>query len=144
MATIKGQNLRVMVGEKCVAQATNMTLHIATQMEDESTKDSTGSWQEQAPVGLSWDASADALVSPESAAADSSGALLKELIDLQLSMTKVKLTFDQTGGDKNRTAQNNSALKRTGYAYIADAQITAQNRQNSTLTVQFTGTGLLT
>ena len=142
MATIKGQNLRVMVNGKCVAQATNMTLHIATQMEDESTKDSTGSWQEQTPVGLSWDASTDALVSPEGS--DSTGVLLKEMLDLQLGMTKVQLTFDQTSGEMNRTASNNQALKRTGYAYIADAQVTAQNRQNSALTVQFTGTGPLT
>ena len=54
----------------------------------------------------------------------------------------VTLTFDTTAGTNNRTAQN-SAIKKSGSAYVTDFSVTAQNRQNSTLTVQFTGTGAL-
>ena len=62
MATIKGQNLRVMVGGKCIAMATSCQFHIGTSLEDASTKDSTGDWQEQEVTGLNWDASTDSLV----------------------------------------------------------------------------------
>jgi hypothetical protein len=60
-----------------------------------------------------------------------------------INKTLVTLTFDQTAGTNNRTGQN-AAIKRTGTAYINDVQVTAQNRANSTFTVQFTGTGPLT
>lgn len=61
---IKGQNLRVMVGNpaKCVAAAVSCQVHLVLQLEDTSTKDSTGGWQEQEPVGKSWDGTVDALV----------------------------------------------------------------------------------
>ena len=51
-----------MVGGKCIAMATSCTFHIGTSLEDSSTKDSTGDWQEQEVVGLNWDASCDSLV----------------------------------------------------------------------------------
>jgi hypothetical protein len=140
MGTIKGQNLRVMVGGKCIAMATSCTFHIGTSLEDSSTKDSTGDWQEQEVVGLNWDASCDSLVTLVDNG--SNGELPADLLSLIINKTKVTLTFDQTAGTNNRTAQN-AAIKRSGYAYVTDVQITAQNRANSTCTVQFTGTGAL-
>lgn len=62
MGTIKGQNLRVLVEDKCVAAATNCQVHIAVQLAETSTKDTEGSWQEQEPVDKAWDGSVDALV----------------------------------------------------------------------------------
>lgn len=140
MGTIKGQNLRVMVGGKCIAMATSCTFHIGTSLEDSSTKDSTGDWQEQEVVGLNWDASCDSLVTLVDNG--SNGELPADLLSLIINKTKVTLTFDQTAGTNNRTAQN-AAIKRSGNAYVTDVQITAQNRANSTCTVQFTGTGAL-
>lgn len=140
MGTIKGQNLRVMVGGKCIAMATSCQFHISAQMEDSSTKDSTGDWQEQEVVGLSWDAQTDSLVTLEDNGTN--GELPQDLLSLIINKTKVQLTFDQTAGTNNRTGQN-AVIKKTGYAYLTDANITAANRQNSTLTAQFTGTGAL-
>lgn len=140
MGTIKGQNLRVMVGGKCIAMSTSCQFHISSQMEDSSTKDSTGDWQQQEVVGLSWDASTDALVTLNDNG--SNGELPQDLLSLIINKTLVTLTFDQTAGTNNRTGQN-SAIKRSGSAYVTDINITAANRQNSTLTVQFTGTGAL-
>jgi hypothetical protein len=141
MATIKGQNLRVMVNGKCIAMATNCTFHISAQLEDSSTKDSTGDWQEQEVTGLSWDAQSDALVTLTDNGTN--GELVTDLMSLMINKTLVTLSFDQTAGTNNRTGQN-AAIKRTGTAYINDVQVTAQNRANSTFTVQFTGTGPLT
>lgn len=140
MGTIKGQNLRVMVGGKCVAMATSCQIHIGTQLEDASTKDSTGDWQEQEVTGLNWDATTDSLVTLEDNGTN--GELPQDLMSLIINKTKVTLTFDQTAGTNNRVGQN-SVIKKSGSAFISDVQITAANRQNSTVTVQFQGTGPL-
>lgn len=140
MSTIKGQNLRILVGGKCVAMATSCTFHVSAQLEDSSTKDSVGDWQEQEVTGLSWDAQTDSLVTLEDNGTN--GELPQDLLGLIISKTKVTITFDQTAGTNNRVAQN-SAIKRTGDAYVTDVTITAQNRQNSTFSAKLTGTGPL-
>lgn len=140
MGTIKGQNLRVMVGGKCIAMATSCTFHVSAQLEDSSTKDSVGDFQEQEVTGLSWDAQTESLVTLEDNGTN--GELPQDLLSLMINKTKVTLTFDQTSGTNNRVAQN-SVIKKTGQAYITDMSVQAANRQNSTLSVQFTGTGPL-
>lgn len=62
MATIKGQNLRLLVDDKCVAKALTCTVHIAMQVQESSTKDDTGDWSTNEVVGISWDASCEAEV----------------------------------------------------------------------------------
>ena len=140
MATIKGQNLRVMVGGKCIAMATSCTFHVSAQLEDSSTKDSVGDFQEQEVTGLSWDAQTESLVTLEDNGTN--GELPQDILSLMINKTKVTLTFDQTNGANNRVGMN-SVIKKTGQAYVTDVSISAQNRQNSTCTVQFTGTGAL-
>ena len=129
-----------MVGGKCIAMATSCTFHVAAQMEDSSTKDDTGNWQSQEVTGLSWDASTDSLATLTDDG--SNGELLQDLFTAQIAMTPVTLTFDTTNGTNNRVAQN-GALKKSGQAYISDISITAANRADGTLTVQFQGTGAL-
>lgn len=140
MATIKGKNLRVMVGGKCIAMATSCQFHIAAETQDSSTKDSTGDWQENEVVGLSWDAQTDSLVTLVDNGTN--GELPQSLLSLIINKTKVTLTFDETAGTNNRTGQN-SAIKRSGDAYLTDYSLTAPNRQNSTLTCRFVGAGAL-
>lgn len=129
-----------MVGGKCIAMATSAQFHISAELQDSSTKDSVGDFQEQEVTGLSWDAQTDSLVTLEDNG--SNGELPQDLLSLIINKTKVTLTFDQTAGANNRVGQN-SVIKKTGQAYVSDVQITAQNRQNSTMTVQFQGTGAL-
>lgn len=62
MATIKGQNLRLLIDGKCVAASTSCTVHIAANVESKTTKDSEGDFEEREVTGLSWDAQVDALV----------------------------------------------------------------------------------
>ena len=140
MATIKGQNLRVMVGGKCIAMATSGTFHISAQVESASTKDDANDFEVNEVTGLSWDAQTDSLVTLTDNGVN--GELPTDLMSLIINKTKVTLTFDQTAGTNNRTGQN-SAIKRSGEAYLTDYSISAQNRQNSTLSCQFTGTGPL-
>lgn len=143
MGTIKGQNLRVLVGtggtNYCIAMATSCQLHLGTSLEDSSTKDSTGDWQEQEVVGLSWDASTDSLVTIDT---DATGKVSTDLFTYMINKTLLTLVFDVTNSTKNRTPTN-SSLKKTGTCYISDIQITAANRTNSTMSVSFQGTGPL-
>ena len=129
-----------MVGGKCIAMATSCTFHVSAQLQDSSTKDSVGDFQEQEVTGLSWDAQTESLVTLEDNG--SNGELPQDLLSLMINNTKVTLTFDQTAGANNRVGQN-AAIKKTGDAYINDISVTAQNRNNSTISVQFSGTGPL-
>lgn len=140
MATIKGQNLRVMVGGKCIAMATSCTFHISAQVESASTKDDANDFEVNEVTGLSWDAQTDSLVTLTDNGVN--GELPTDLLSLIINKTKVTLTFDQTAGTNNRTGQN-SAIKRSGEAYLTDYSLSAQNRQNSQLSCQFSGTGPL-
>ena len=140
MPLIKGQNLRVMVGGKCIAMATNCTFHVSAQLDDASTKDDANDWQKQEVVGLSWDASTDSLVTLTDNG--SNGELPTDLLSLIIQKTEVTLTFDQTSGTNNRVGQN-AAIKRVGQAFLTDFNISAQNRANAVMTCQFTGNGPL-
>ena len=140
MATIKGQNLRVMVGGKCIAMATSCTFHVSAQVESASTKDDANDFEVNEVTGLSWDASTDSLVTLTDNGTN--GELPQDLLSLIINKTLVTLTFDQTAGTNTRTGQN-SAIKRSGQAYLSDYSLTAANRKNSTASCQFTGTGAL-
>ena len=140
MATIKGQNLRVMVGSKCIAMATSCTFHVAAQTESASTKDDANDFEVNEVTGLSWDASTESLVTLQDNGTN--GELPTDLLSVMIAKTKVTLTFDVTNGTNNRVGTN-SALKKSGQAYINDISITAANRQTSTLSAQFLGTGPL-
>ena len=140
MATIKGQNLRVMVGGKCIAMATSCTFHISAKVESASTKDDANDFEVNEVTGLSWDAQTDSLVTLTDNGVN--GELPTDLLSLIINKTKVTLTFDQTAGANNRTGQN-SAIKRSGEAFLTDYSLSAQNRKNSQLSCQFTGTGPL-
>lgn len=129
-----------MVGGKCIAMATSCTFHVSAQVESASTKDDVSNFEVNEVTGLSWDAQTESLVTLEDNG--SNGELPTDLLSLMINMTKVTLTFDQTSGTNNRVAQN-ATIKKSGSAYISDISISAQNRQNSTLSVQFTGTGAL-
>lgn len=135
---VKGQNLRLFIGEKCIAAATSCTLHIAASLEDASTKDSTGDWDEQEVTGKSWDASADALVVVD--AEDTNG--LQAFDAAALVGTKVTVKVCQTDGEKNRTKKT-SGKEFTGSAWVNDFSMNAGNKANATYTIQLKGDGAL-
>lgn len=139
MEKIKGQNLRITLGGLFVGFATSCTLHISMTLEDSSTKDSTGSWQEQELTGKAWDISCDALYS--TGENDANGVSGEGALDLILAGEEVEVEFVAASGDKNRVIQ--AGKKYTGKAIINDISIQAQNRQNTTYTIQAQGNGEL-
>lgn len=62
MATIKGQNLRMLVENVCVAASTNCVVHCVLNVQESDTKDDVENWIVQEAVGHSWDAQVDAMV----------------------------------------------------------------------------------
>ena len=139
MGVIKGQNLRLLIGGKCVAFATSCTVHVSLNLEESSTKDSTNNFTEQTPTGISWDLSCDALYSVDT---DATGVNGINALDTVLAQQRVQVQFEQTQGEKNRVAVSGGAVY-SGYAWINDISINAANRQNTSYTIQLTGDGEL-
>lgn len=138
---IKGQNLRFSVlvnGVKTYfAASTNAQLHVAADLEDSSTKDSAdGMWKEQECIGLSWDGSVDVNVID-----DALDNALQALQVPTLVGQTVDVELDLTTGLQNRVLAKGLYA---GKAIINDWSLTAQNRAQSTASVQFQGNGPLT
>lgn len=140
MGVIKGQNLRITIGGKYIAFATTCTIHLAAQLEESSSKDSTNGFQEQSVTGMSWDISADALYSVDT---DATGVNGVDALDLILAQQRVLVEFVQTTGAKNREDVGGSVTY-SGYAYVNDISISAANRTNTSFSIQCTGDGVLT
>ena len=140
MGVIKGQNLRVLIGGKCVAFATSCTVHASLNLEDSSTKDSTNNFTEQTPTGISWDMSCDALFSVD---ADATGVNGIAALDMVLAQTKVQVQFEQTQGEKNRVPVTGSVAY-SGYGWVNDINVTSANRTNAQYSIQIQGDGQLT
>ena len=140
MGVIKGQNLRLLIGGKCVAFATSCTVHVSLNLEESSSKDSTNNFTEQTPTGISWDMSCDALYSVDT---DATGVNGINALDTVLAQQRVQVQFEQTQGEKNRVAVSGGAVY-SGYAWVNDISINAGNRQNTSYTIQLTGDGELT
>ncbi len=141
---IKGQNLRVFVGGKCVAFATSCQLQVSANLEDTSTKDSTGSWDEQEIVSKSWSMSVDALYN--AGGTDATGLNAQEMLDLLLAGNRVEVRFCVTGGAQNRESltATSTMAEYEGSAWINDLSVTAANKSNASYSASLTGDGALT
>lgn len=141
---IKGQNLRVFVGGKCVALATSCQLQVSANLEDTSTKDSTGSWDEQEIVGKSWSIRVDALYN--AGGTDATGLNAQEMLDLLLAGNRVEARFCVTGGAQNRESltATSTMAEYEGSAWINDLSVTAANKSNASYSASLTGDGALT
>lgn len=136
MGVIKGQNLRFSIDGQYLCSATSGSLHISATLEDSSTKDSTNSWQQQECTGKAWDGSCEALLVMDAAEAALCGIDLVEMVG-----TEVTVEMDLTSGEKNRVKTQGLY---TGKAIINDWNCDAPNKQNSKVSIQFTGNGELT
>ena len=131
---VMGQNFRAFVGGSAVPEATNCQVTVQGNMEDGSTKDSTGAWNEEMMTSKQWSVQVDNV--------DSSLASLRALITRFNSDAKTTVGWDQTGGAQNRVAQN-AAFARSGQAILNDLSIQAGNRQIIQVSCQYQGSGAL-
>ena len=139
----KGQNFRCFIDDKCVAAAKTCSFEEAAELEDISTKDSTGSAKQNSTKGKSWNGSADALVLNLN---DSSALNFENLISKIIKGTLVSVKFTETEGDQNRTivsADKNEITVR-GNALINDLTIKSTVNEEITVAIKFMGYGPLT
>ena len=134
LTKVMGQNFRVFVGSAAVPEATNCQVTIQGNLEDATTKDSTGGWNEEQMTSKQWSVQVDDV--------DASLATLRALITRFNSDSKTTVGWDQTAGAQNREAQN-AAFARSGQAILNDLTINANNRTTIQVSCQYQGSGAL-
>lgn len=138
MATLKGQNLRLIINDgedwRCVAMSTNLTATLTGNSDDASTKDDTGMASRPEITSKSWNASVETLNVLDAA------AVLQQI----KSGEPFDVVWDETEADTNKNQNpEGAAFARRGKAFINDLTLTFNNRENSAKNIQFTGTGPL-
>ena len=140
---IKGQNLRAFISGNAVPLATSCNVTISGNMEEESTKDSQGSFAEEQMVSKLWNVQAD--LHPDMGnGLESFVGSISGYLRMAKEMSLVSVGFDHTDKDsgKNRTPKN-AGFSRSGQALLTDFTLTANNRNNVAMSVTFTGSGAL-
>lgn len=139
----KGQLIRLLIGTAAastsvIGAAKEMTLHVSSQLEDASTKDTTGDWVEQEVTALSYDISSMQLVLDDDDTLLSNG--VHALEDLYTEGTLVYWKIANVSGTNNRTV---GTVIASGSGYIQQLTINAQNKQNATAQFSLIGNGEL-
>lgn len=133
---LKGQNFRILVSDngtyKCVGMATSCTVSLTNNTEEASTKDDVGMASKPTMVSQSWS------VSVESLNVQDTPAMLTAI----KSLTPFTLIWDETGVSDNQSPEL-ATYARRGTAYLNDATFTFNDRENSSKSLQFTGTSAL-
>ena len=125
-----------------LAAAKSLSLHVSMQMEDATTKDTTGDWQVQEPTGLSYDISTSALVrSNDTITSSVAGKNLADITSIFEVSTPVKWLIANVSGDNNRTK---GATIASGSATITQLTINAANKNATTYDTQLSGYGIYT
>lgn len=138
MATLKGQNFRILTLNTsdnkfyCVGMATNCTVTLTNNADDASTKDDVGMASKPTVTSKSWSVQVESL----------------NVADTALMLTAIKsmqpftLMWNETETSDNQTTTDPS-YARTGKAYLNDGTFTFNDRENSTKSLQFQGSGPL-
>ena len=139
----KGQNFRVFIDGKCVAASKTCSFEETAELEDISTKDSTGSAKQNSTKGKSWNGSADSLVLYF---ADPGALDPANLIGKIIKGTLVSVKFTETEGDQNRTivSADKNEITVSGKALINDLTIKSTVNEEITVAIKFMGYGPLT
>ena len=137
MGTLKGNNLRIFVYDetaskyKCVGMATSCTITMTNNTDQANTKDDVGLTTKPVTTSKSWQ------VQVESLDMSDVGAMLTAI----KAQTKFKLMWAKTNTAYPQTPVAATDFNRTGYAYISDATFAFNDRENSTKSLTFTGSG---
>ena len=142
----KGQFVRLFLGSdntttpaKVIAYAKQLQLHVSLQMEDATTKDTTGNWQIQEPTGLSYDITSNALVrGGDTITSQVLAQGLSEIESIFVAGTPVKFQIANVSGGNNRTK---GAVIMSGSVIVSQLEIQAQNRTNAQYNTTLNGYG---
>lgn len=132
MATVKGQNLRIFLGNADsapIAAALQCTLQVQMNVQERSTKDDEGSWTHNHVASVSWNVKVNGAVTLDPDRNDPAS-----LMDRIGQMVYVRLAL--ASGNQNSDMGD---MLVCGYAILSDVQITAENRKRGTYDVTLTG-----
>ena len=138
MATLKGQNFRVLTYDtavskfKCVAMATSCSINLTADTEEASHKDIIGGAKMPEVTANSWQVSVETLDVTD----------IQSIIAAVKGYQKFTLLWDEVSTVDNQTPVM-AGFARTGSAYLNSASFKFDNRTNSTKSLQFTGVGQL-
>lgn len=135
---LKGQNFRILVWNgddayKCVGMATSCTVTLTNNTEDGATKDDVGMAAKPVMTSQGWSVQVESLDVTDTAA----------MLTVIKNLTPFTLKWDETRVSDNQGSEA-AAFSRQGQAYLNDATFTFNDRENSTKSLQFTGTSELT
>ena len=135
---LKGQNFRILIYDstaskyKVVGLSTSATITLNTESDNATTKDDVAMAAKPTIISKSWQVSVDSLNVSDA------GAMLTAI----KSLTPFTLMWDETSTTDNQSVEG-EAFARTGDAYLTDVTFNWNDRENSTKSLQFTGTGEL-
>ena len=129
MATVKGQNLRVFIGDVVVAAATQCDVSVRLNVKTSSTKDDEGDWGYATAISLNWEVRTQGLVTIDPERNDPSSLLNR------IGQT-VRVELATAGGTKNSEM---GEMMLAGDAIISDIQLNAQVEDESTYSVVLSG-----
>ena len=136
MATLKGQNIRILLryGDqwKVVGKSTNCTVTLTGNTDDASTKDDVALASKPEITSKSWSVQVESLDVTDTAA----------MLNAIKNMTLFHLVWDEVATADNQT-MTVSTINRAGNAYLNDVTFQWDNRTNSTKQLQFSGSGEL-
>ena len=138
MATLKGQNFRICIFDttvskyKVIGMATGCTVTLTNNTEDSSHKDIVGAAAMPTTISKSWSVSCDSLNVADAAA----------MLTAIKSMQPMTLMWDETSTSDNQTRAK-ATFARKGSAYLNDVTFNFNDRENSTKSLQFQGSGPL-
>ena len=138
MATLKGQNFRICIFDstaekyKVIGMATGCTVTLTNNTDDASHKDIVGAAAMPTVTSKSWQVSCESLNVADAAA----------MLTAIKSMQPMKLMWDETSTSDNQTRAK-ATFARKGSAYLNDVTFNFNDRENSTKSLQFQGSGPL-
>lgn len=135
---LKGQNFRILIYDstatkyKVVGMATGCTVTLNGNTDDANTKDDVAMASKPVIISKSWTVSVDSLNVSDV------GTILTAIKGL----TPFTLMWDETSTTDNQTAEG-AGFARSGQAFLSDVTFNWNDRENSTKSLQFTGTSAL-
>ena len=140
--TIKGGSMMLFVGGKSAACATSHELTVTMETVSTANKDTGGDWDTNEGGLLSWTAKSENVASIGEA-----GLTQDDLLDLMIKKEPVEVVFGPKKEEGNVVPASGwtPAVSgvRKGKALITNVTQNAPNGENTTFTVDFTGTGPL-
>lgn len=142
----RGQFVRLFLGNdnsavpiKVIGAARQLSLHIVLAMENSTTKDTEGDWENQEPTGISFDINSTALTrSGETITSEVQAQGLADLEEIYKNGTPVRFLIANVSGANQRTM---GSVIVSGSVILQTLTINAPNRQDSDYSSQMVGYG---